>query len=355
MLLNRTGSGWVPLSPRGDSPLTVRSCRRRERLAFHHLPSSEGIELSQQPLFVPASPGWYACPGDPPGIGRHWDGKKWLCEIRGPIRDHFDFLRAMSAEGLCPADQALLRQLTNEVSAIEDLVLARPTANPPLVQIAAPPPYVPPPIDPYTSTPLPTHAMPGASHSTANGQRFAAPEKRRGGWGRWVIAVVGVLVLIAGYFGLSTVVTHLTASPPATAALAVDSCVTLSHPSGSNDQQDMTWTPSQCQTPPGGPVSYKVVSKLAGAAACDTDSQHVQQFTSTKTVASTYCLMENLTVGQCLYQDAAGFYFDVACTDERASIKVAVSVEQGADYQCLDGTQPWQFPAGNRTYCLQKP
>ena len=320
-------------------------------------PVSEGIDVSQQPLFAPAPAGWYACPGDPPGIGRHWNGKKWLCEIRGPIRDHFDYLRfdylrAMSAQGLTPGDQALLRQLTNEVSAIEDLVLTRPTANPPLEQIAAPPPYVPPPVDPYTSVPLPMHAMAGSSASFGNGQRFAAPEKRRGGVGKWVIAVVGVLVLIAGYFGFSTVVSHFTSSAPAT--LAVDSCLTLSYPSGGTDEQDVTWTSSQCQTASGGPVSYKVVSKLAGAAACDTDSQYVQTFTSKNAVANTYCLMENLTVGQCLYEDAKGS-FDVPCTDVRAGVKVAVSVDQGTNYQCPDSTQPWQFPAANRTYCLQKP
>jgi hypothetical protein len=314
---------------------------------------SEGIDVSQQPLFVPATAGWYACPGDPPGIGRRWDGKKWLCEIRGPIRDHFDYLRAMSGQGLTPEDQAQLRQLTTDVSAIEDLVLSRPTANPPLVQIAAPPPYVPPPVDPYTSVPLPAHAMAGSSASSGNGQRFAAPVKRRGGKGKWVLAVVVVLVLVGGYFGFSTVVSHFTSSAPAT--LAVGSCVTLSYPSGGTDEQDVTWTSSQCQTPSGGPVSYKVVSKLAGAAACDTDSQYVQTFTSKNAVANTYCLMENLTVGQCLYEDAKGFYFDVPCTDVRAGIKVAVSVNQGANYQCPDSTEPWQFPSANQTYCIQKP
>ena len=309
--------------------------------------------MSQQPLFVPAAAGWYACPGDPPGITRHWDGKQWLCEIRGPIRDHFDYLRAMSVQGLTPDDQALLRQLTADVSAIEDLVLLRPAANPPLVQIAAPPPYVPPPVDPYTSVPLPAHGMAGSSMSSGHGHRFAAPVKRRGGMGKWVIAAVGVLVLIAGYFGFSTVVSHFTSSAPAT--LAVKSCVTLSYPSGSTDQPDVTWTSSQCQTTSGGPVSYTVVSKLTGAAGCDTDSQYVQTFTSEKAVANTYCLMENLIVGQCLYKDAKGLYFDVPCTDVRAGAKVAVSVDQGTNYQCPDSTQPWQFPAANRTYCLQKP
>jgi len=309
--------------------------------------------LSQQPLFVPAAAGWYACPGDPPGITRHWDGKQWLCEICGPIRDHFDYLRAMSVQGLPPDDQALLRQLTAEVSAIEDLVLLRPAANPPLVQIAVPPPYVPPPLDPYTSVPLPAHGMAGSSMSSGRGHRFAAPVKRRGGMGTWVIAVVGVLVLIAGYFGFSTVVSHFTSSAPAT--LAVNSCVTLSYPSGGAHEQDVTWTSSECQTASGGPVSYTVISKLTGTAACDTDSQYVQTFTSKKAVANTYCLMENLILGQCLYEDAKGFYFDVPCTDVRAGLKVSISVNQGSDYSCPDGTQSWQFPAGNRTYCLTKP
>ena len=314
---------------------------------------SEGIDLSQQPLFVPAAAGWYACPGDPPGIIRHWDGKQWLCEIHGPIRDHFDYLRAMSVQGLTPDDQAVLRQLTAEVSAIEDLVLLRPAANPPLVQIAAPPPYVPPPVDPYTSVPLPAHGMAGSSTSSGHGHRFAAPVKRRGGMGKWVIAAVGVLVLIAGYFGFSTVVSHFTSSAPAT--LAVNSCVTLSYPSGGAHEQDVTWTSSECQTASGGPVSYTVISKLTGTAACDTDSQYVQTFTSKKAVANTYCLMENLILGQCLYEDAKGFYFDVPCTDVRAGLKVSISVNQGSDYSCPDGTQSWQFPAGNRTYCLTKP
>jgi len=314
----------------------------------------EGIDVSQQPLFVPAPTGWYACPGDPPGITRRWDGKQWLCEIRGPIRDHFDYLRAMSVQGLTPQDQALLRQLTAEVSAIEDLVLSRPTANPPLVQIAAPPPYVPPPVDPYTSVPMPAHAMAGSSATSGNGHRFAAPDRRAGGKRKVaVLAIVGILALIAVRVGFS--VFGSTFSSSTTAALVVNSCVTLSYPSGGTDEQDVTWASSQCQTASGGPVSYKVISKLTGAAACDTDSQYVQTFTSKNTVTNTYCLMENLTVGQCLYEDAKGFYFDVPCTDVRASIKVAESVNQGADYQCPHSTASWLFRSANHTYCIQKP
>ena len=191
--------------------------------------------------------------------------------------------------------------------------------------------------------------------SSGRGQRFASPGWSNGGKRKIVvavIAVVGVVALVAVRLAFSGVSAFFASTP---AALAVNSCVTLSYPSGGTDQQDVTWTSSQCQTTSGGPVSYTVVSKLTGAAACDTDSQYVQTFTSKKAVANTYCLMENLTVGQCLYEDAKGFYFDVPCTDVRAGAKVAVSVNQGTNYQCPDSTQPWQFPAANHTYCLQKP
>lgn len=315
---------------------------------------SEGIDLSQQPLFVPAAAGWYACPGDPPGVTRHWDGKQWLCEIRGPIREHFDYLRAMSLQGLSPDDQAVLRQLTHEVSTIEDLALAHPTANPPLVQIAAPPPYVPPPIDPYTSVPLPARGMAGSSSAVGSGQRFA-PSGRGIGKRKIVvavIAVVGVLAVIAIRFVFMGVSAYFAGE---STALTVNSCVTLSSTPGTTDSQNITWTSSTCTTAAGAPVSYTVVSKLTGTATCDPDSQYVQSLNSSKAVAYTYCLMKNLTAGACLYEDPKGFYFDVACADARATMKVTTSVDQGSGFTCPDGTQAWQFPAGNRTYCLTKP
>jgi hypothetical protein len=317
----------------------------------------EGIHLSQQPLFVPAAAGWYACPGDPPQVTRRWDGKQWLCEIRGPIRDHFDHLRAMSVQGLSPDDLAVLRQLTGEVSSIEDLALSRPTANPPLVQIAAPPPYIPPPVDPYTSAPLPTHAMAGSSSSAASGQRFAGAEKGKGRSGTRkiivVVALIGILGVVAIGLAFKSIGPALFTRAPA--SLTVNSCITLSQPSGSTDAQEVTWTSSACTTASGAPVTYTVISKLDGSGTCDVDSQYVQTFTSANAVANTYCLMENLTAGQCVYEDAKGFYFDVACTDSRAAIKVAVSVNQGSGFSCPDGTKSWTFPSGNRTYCLTKP
>lgn len=319
----------------------------------------EGIHLSQQPLFVPAAAGWYPCPGDPPQVTRRWDGKKWLCEIRGPIRDHFDHLRALSVQGLSPDDLAVLKQLTREVSSIEDLALSRPTANPPLVQIAAPPPYIPPPVDPYTSAPLPTHAMAGSSTSAANGQRFAAGDggKAKGKVGTRkiivVVALIGILGVVAIGLAFKSIGPALFTRAPA--SLAVNSCITLSQPSGSTDAQEVTWTSSACTTSSGAAVTYTVVSKLDGNGTCDVDSQYVQTFTSANAVANTYCLMENLTAGQCIYEDAKGFYFDVACTDSRAAIKVSVAVNQGSGYTCADGTKSWTFPSGNRTYCLVKP
>jgi hypothetical protein len=141
--------------------------------------------VSQQQLFVPAAPGWYIRPGDPPDVTRHWDGKRWLCEVRGPVRERFDALRARSFQGLSPDDQSVLRQLTAEVSRVEDLVLAAPTANPPLVAIAAPAPYRPPPVDPYTSIPLPAR--------TVVGRTGAGGRRRRG---LTVVVAVAVVVVV---------------------------------------------------------------------------------------------------------------------------------------------------------------
>ncbi len=151
--------------------------------------------MSQHQLFVPATPGWYVRPGDPPDITRHWDGKQWLCEVRGPIRDEFDYLRALYFQGLSPEDQRALKRLTVEVSRIEDLVLAVPTAVPPLVQVDAPTAYTPPPVDPYTSIPLASH-QPGAAQRSA--ARAAARKVLLA-----IVAVVLIAVAVAAVFVLS--------------------------------------------------------------------------------------------------------------------------------------------------------
>ena len=370
--------------------------------------------MSQQPLFVPASDGWYARPGDPPGIVRHWDGRKWQCEFRGPIKDHFNHLRSMPAESRTDADRSLLRKLTNDVSDIEDLVLGDPSLNPPLVQIGAPPPYVPPPVATYGTGPslkapsygapppvvpvylgqppaplayigpastqpyiaqqlatqpyiaqqpgppplqghAPAHGQPGPSAMPGGAPRFSAPRKKSSRWLRagLIVALVGV-VGIAVRFG-GTAVAKSTLFSSTSAALAVSSCVTLSYPSGATDDKSVSWAKSDCSTTSNGPVSYIIVSKLAGAAQCDPDSQYVQTFSTGTTVSYTYCLMENLTVGQCVYEDAKGFLFDVPCSDTRALAKVSQRVDKGSGVECAAGQGSWRFPAGNRTYCLSKP
>jgi hypothetical protein len=418
--------------------------------------------LSQQPLFVPASDGWYARPGDPPGIVRHWDGKKWQCEFRGPIKDHFNYLRSMPAEARTDADRDLMKKLTSNVSDIEDLVLGDPSSNPPLVQIAAPPPYIPPPVasygtgpspkapsygapppvvpvfmgpqptpplgmppmaqpmppiaqapmaylgqapvtqpypgqpatqpyavqpatqpyiaqqpatQPYIAQPAtqpyiaqqppghppmqqayaPAHGQPGPSATPGGTPRFSTPRKKRSGWLRvglivGLVAVVGVALR----FGVTTVAGS-TLFSSTSAALAVSSCVTLSYPSGATDEKSVSWAKSDCTTTADGPVSYIIVSKLAGAAQCDPDSQFVQTFSTGSTVTYTYCLMENLTVGQCVYEDGKGFLFDVPCSDTRALAKVSQRVDRGSGVDCAAGEGSWRFPAGNRTYCLSKP
>ncbi|MGV8847931.1 MAG: hypothetical protein ACOH16_00140 [Propionibacteriaceae bacterium] len=390
--------------------------------------------MSQQPLFVPASDGWYARPGDPPGIARHWDGKTWQCEFRGPMKDHFNHLRSMPAEMRSDADRDLLKKLTNDVSDIEDLVMGDPSANPPLVQIAAPPPYIPPPVATYGTGPspkapsygapppvvpvylgqqptpalgqpmgqpmqpmpqapmayigppptqpympqpptepymsqqqqqpvfppmlqghAPAHGQPGPSATPGGTPRFSAPRKKGFRWLRvglivGLVAVVGVV----GRFG-ATALANTTLFSSTSAALAVSSCVTLSYPSGATDEESVSWAKSECTTTSDGPVSYIIVSKLAGAAQCDPDSQYVQTFSTGTTVAYTYCLMENLTVGQCVYEDGKGFLFDVPCSDTRALVKISQRVDKGSGVECAVGEGSWRFPAGNRTYCLSKP
>lgn len=416
--------------------------------------------MSQQPLFVPATDGWYARPGDPPDIVRHWDGKQWQCEFRGPIKDHFNHLRSMDPETRTDADRDLLKRLTHDVSTIEDLVLDDPRSNPPLVQMAAPPPYIPPPVasygtgptapkvQTYTSKPpvapvfmgqaptppagppmaymgqnptpqqyqgqpgpqqfvgqpatqpyggpsatqvyvgpsatqayvpqpapqpfapqshpghpgmqhphAPAHGQPGPAERPGGAPRFSAPTKKGSRWLRrgLVIALVVAVAGVAVRFGIPAVANSTLFSSSTTAGLAVSSCVTLSYPAGATDDKSVAWAKSECATTPGSPVSYVIVSKLAGAAQCDPDSQFVQTFSTGSTVTYTFCLMENVTEGQCLYEDGKGFLFDVPCSDTRALVKISQRVDQGSGVECAAGEGAWRFPAGNRTYCLTKP
>lgn len=511
--------------------------------------------MSQQPLFVPASDGWYARPGDPPGIARHWDGKTWQCEIRGPIKDHFNHLRSIQPEQRSPEDQDLLKRLTSDVSTIEDLVLGNPSDNPPLVPIQAPPPYIPPPTASYAPTqpmyagpppmmpprpgpapmppmyagpppmyqgqppmmppqrgpvqppmmqpgptlppvmppqpvqpqflmpqqpgqpmmpprpataqtpplaapasaqsptmappapvlpqvvspqpasvqtpvtappPAPVRSMtpqwptavqpPAMATQPASAQsptmppppvqpammpqpvpqpapvqpmmtsqpgpaplppamplpqpaqamsapygmppfghdapEFAAPAPKRKA--RKALLVVIPVVVVLALLGIGYSFRSKLPFVSGVAALSVNSCVTLSTPAGSTETNAVTWTASDCSTSAAGPVSYIVVSKMAGAAQCDPDSQYVQTLSGSK-VDYTYCLMENLAEGQCVYEDANGLMFEVPCTDTRAMVKVGVRADQGTGYSCPAEMTAWRFPAGNRTYCLTKP
>lgn len=505
--------------------------------------------MSQQPLFVPASDGWYARPGDPPNVTRHWDGKTWQCEIRGPIKDHFNHLRSMQPEQRSPEDQDLLKQLTRDVSTIEDLVLGNPSDNPPLVPIQAPPPYIPPPtasyappqpmyagppptmmppqaapmpqmyqaqpamnagqpqmyqgqppmmpprgpvqppmmpvqpgpmqpprmspspaqapvmpaqpvqaqppvmppqpaqVQPTMAPPAPVMPLatspepasvqtpvsapapsmtpqwpaavqppamaaqpasaqspmmppPSAASATAmvpqpvpqpapvqpmmmappmpqpgpvqpsvsmpqppaspygmqpyvpDAPEFAAPAPKRRS--RKALLVAIPLVVVLALAGIGYAFRSKLPFVSSTAALSVSSCVTLSTPAGATEANTVTWSASECTTAAAGPVSYVVVSKLPGAAQCDPDSQYVQTL-SGSTVEYTYCLMENLTEGQCVYEDGKGLMFDVPCSDTRALVKVGVRAEQGTGYSCPAEMTAWRFPAGNRTYCLSKP
>jgi hypothetical protein len=180
-------------------------------------------------------------------------------------------------------------------------------------------------------------------------------KKKGGSWLRRGLVVLVVVALgTAVRFGY-TAVANGTLLSSTTASLAVSSCVTLSYPSGASDAKSVTWAKSECTTSADAAVSYVVVSKLAGAAQCDPDSQFVQTFSTGNTVTYTYCLMENLVVGQCVYEDDKGFLFDVPCSDTRALVKISQRVDKGAGVECAAGEGSWRFPAGNRTYCLSKP
>lgn len=306
--------------------------------------------MSQQQLFVPAAPGWYVRPGDPPDVTRRWDGRQWLCEIKGPIRDHFDYLRAKSMQGLSPEEQDVLRRLTHDVSAIEDLVLPSPTANPPLVQIAAPPPYAPPPVDPYTSVPI-SQGNPAWTGPQAGGQR---PPRGRAGRVIGRVALTLVLIPLVAIFKVFVYDQIGKATGTSLTSLTVGSCITLAYPPRATGPEDVTWSKGDCATASGGPVSYTVIAKLDPSSRCDADAQYVQSYGTGKKATATYCLMENLKAGECLYEDEKGFYFDVACTDSRAMIKITQRADQGTGVACGGGADSWEFPAGNRTYCFTK-
>ena len=212
-----------------------------------------------------------------------------------------------------------------------------------------------PPMPQLLQQPMPQPSMPQPSMvmqpQPAGPPKSSSPTKKGASRKILLVAIPVLVVLLAvGGYAFRSKLPFVSG----TASLAVDSCVTLATRSGASDAHSVTWKAGDCATAANGPVSYLVVSKLAGVAQCDPDSQYIQTSSGTA-VDFTYCLMENLKEGQCVYEDEAGLMFDVPCSDSRAVIKIAVRADQGSGYSCPTDTSMWRFPAGNRTYCFSKP
>lgn len=318
--------------------------------------------MTQTPLYVPAPLGWYARPGDPPNHVRAWDGRRWACEVHGPARDHFDYLRSIPPENRSPEEQALLKRLTAEVSAIEDLVLADPAGNPPLVM--APPPVPMAPADPYagnqayapyggSASYTPAFALPSRS---AGPKRGSAPRRAAGALGWGIVRVLGggvviiaLLVVKLGFWG--AVSDTNTAS-----VMAVDKCITLTDASTQRATDDLTFDKADCVTKSNSKVSYRILSKIEGEADCGKDVDSVETYDrSTDKTTFTYCLMPNLAKGECLYIDSKNFAYDVPCTDTRAVIKVTVAEDKGSGVACGPKEDPLVYPTANRSYCFGAP
>lgn len=305
--------------------------------------------MSQQPVYAPAPAGWYPRPGDPQGHLRRWDGRQWCCEISGPMRQEFDHLRSIPPEALTPPHLDRLRQLTAEVSAVEDLVLRDPSAAPPLVEVA---PVVAAPYPPAYPTAAPSWA------SSPYGSAGVAPTPRRsaGGGGKLALKigggllslVIGVIVIFGKYL-LGYVVTDTVTSN----ALHVDGCITLSYPVGAKTEDELDYAKAECTTGRDGKLSYVITAKLTGKADCGaSEDSFYTYYGSAKSVDHTYCLMPNLVAGECLRWDSHDFLFDVACTDPQAGVKVTTAVDQGTGVTCAAEEQMLSYPNRNRTYCL---
>jgi hypothetical protein len=173
---------------------------------------------------------------------------------------------------------------------------------------------------------------------------------------RKVVLLIGLVIGVLAFGGL-VYWANWASGPQNTADLAIGKCVTIAPPPVSSTERDVSWTPSDCQTVAGGSVSYQVTQKLKGAASCG-DSQYIEMYLSKDgkkvSVTNTYCLMENLTVGECIYADAKNYEFDVPCTSAKAMVKVASRTEQGSGVTCVAGQMALEFNPPGRTYCLAK-
>lgn len=280
--------------------------------------------------FTLAPPGWYARAGDPPMLARWWDGQAWTRDVRGPLPPN--------------------------PFPIQSLVDGRERENVPL--IGPPVPRFAPaanfaPAAPFA--PASTGAVPAWMGTTPARTWWKQPKPltRR----RKVVLLIALVVGVLAVGGL-VYYANWASGPQNEADLAIGKCVTIAPPPVSSNERDVSWTPSDCQTVAGGPVSYQVTQKLKGSASCG-DSQYIEMYLTKDgkevSVTNTYCLMENLTVGECLYADAKNYEFDVACSDSRAVVKVSSRTDQGSGVTCATSEVPLAFDPPGRTYCLAKP
>lgn len=267
--------------------------------------------------FPVAPAGWYARPGDPPMLVRWWDGSAWTREVRGPL----------------PPDPR----------PIQFLVDGRERENVPL----SGPPATP--VSPAFAGGAPVWAGVAPARTW---WKQPKPLTRR----RKVVLLIALVVGVLAFGGLVYYV-NWASGPQNEADLVIGKCVTIAPPPVSSNERDVSWTRSDCQTVAGGPVSYQVTRKLKGSASCG-DSQYIETYLTRDgkevSVTNTYCLMENLTVGECIYADAKGYEFDVPCTSSRAMVKVAGMTERGSGVTCDAGQAPLEFNPPGRTYCLAK-
>jgi hypothetical protein len=257
--------------------------------------------------FTLAPAGWYARAGDPPMLLRWWDGQAWTREVRGPL----------------PPDPFPIQALVDGRERQNAPLAGRPWATVPPGWAAAP-------------------------------WKQPKPMTRS----RKVLLLIGLLVGVLAFGGLGYFA-NWASGPRNQADLKIGKCVTIAAPPlSSSTGNRVSWTSSDCQTAAGGPVSYQVTQKLNGSASCG-KSQFIEMYLTKDgkkiSVTSTYCLMENLTGGECIYSDAKNYEFDVPCTDTRAVAKVTKRVEQGSGVTCGTREVPLAFNPPGRTYCLAKP
>jgi|BarGraNGADG00312_2_1021985.scaffolds.fasta_scaffold33859_1 Protein of unknown function (DUF2510) len=206
---------------------------------------------------------------------------------------------------------------------------------------------------PLPPNPLPIMAPGWAAAPWNQPKAPPKPPSRR----KSLLVLAGLIVAGLAFGGFVYVVNYVNGNQN-TADLKVGNCVTIAAPLLKSTDKDVSWTPGDCQTVAGGPVSYQVTQKLSGAASCG-ESQYIEMYLTKDgkktSVTSTYCLMENLSGGECIYADAKNYEFDVPCTDTRATAKVTTRVEKGSGVTCGAREVPLVFNPPGRTYCLTKP